>query len=131
MLPMRRVGTGHDVSARARVQREVDEYVIELDVAEFKSDELSIETLGPSLTVRGDQHELIGDEGKPFRVRERLEESFRLPDDADTHRISSLRKGGVLEIRAPRLTLEAHPLQIAHNEGHVLNPDAEPCREGW
>ena len=127
MPAMRVVGTGHDLSERARVRQEPDEYVIELDVAEFSGDELSIEALGSCITVRGDQHELPGDDGKAFRIHERLEESFRLPDDADAEQVTVYHTNRALEIHAPRLSLEAHRLPITHNHRHILNPDAEPC----
>lgn len=58
MPAMRVVGTGHELSERARLRREPDEYVIELDVAGFSGDELSIEALGPTIILRGDQREL-------------------------------------------------------------------------
>jgi len=127
MPAMRVVGTGHELSERARVRREPDEYVIELDVAGFSGDELSIEALGPTIILRGDQRELPGDHGKAFRLHERLEESFRLPDDADAERITVVHTNRVLELRAPRLKLESRIVPIARVRSHILNPDAEPC----
>jgi HSP20 family molecular chaperone IbpA len=127
MPAMRVVGTGHQLSERAHVQRDPDEYVIELDVADFSDHELSIEALGPCITVRGDQRELPGDDGKAFRIHERLEESFRLPDDADVERIMVYHKRRALEIHAPRTRLEPRRLPIVRASHHLLNPDAEPC----
>jgi HSP20 family molecular chaperone IbpA len=124
---MRVVGTGHQLSERARVRRDPDEYVIELDVSDFSDHELSIEALGPSITVRGDQRQLPGDEGKPFRIHERLEESFRLPDDADLAQIAVYHKHHALEIHAPRTRLEPRRLPIVRVPQHLLNPDAEAC----
>jgi HSP20 family molecular chaperone IbpA len=126
MPAMRVVGTGHQLSERARVRRDPDEYVIELDVSDFKGDELSIEALGLCITVRGDQRELPADEGQAFRIHERLEESFRLPDDADTERITVMHKHRSLEIHTPRKKLEPRPLPIRREPYHLLNPDAEP-----
>ena len=127
MPAMRVVGTGHELPGRARVRREPDEYVIELDVAVFSDDELSIEALGPTIILRGDQRELPGDHGKPFRLHDRLEESFRLPDDADSERITVVHTNRVLELRAPRVKLESRIVPIARVRSHILNPDAEPC----
>jgi HSP20 family molecular chaperone IbpA len=127
MPAMRVVGTGHQLSERARVRRDPDEYVIELDVSDFKDDELSIEALGLCITVRGDQREMPGDEGQAFRIHERLEESFRLPDDTDAERITVTHKHRALEIHAPRTKLEPRPLPIRRESYHLLNPDAEPC----
>ena len=125
MPAMRVVGTGHELSERARVRREPDEYVIELDVAGFSDDELSIEALGPTIILRGDQRELPGDHGKAFRLHERLEESFRLPEDSDLDDIHVFYKHGVLEIRVPRIPLTSHRLPIEQRPSSVLNPDAE------
>ncbi|MGZ8716101.1 MAG: Hsp20/alpha crystallin family protein [Gaiellaceae bacterium] len=127
MPAMRVVGTGHQLSERAHVRREPNEYVIELDVSDFSDDELSIEALGPCITVRGDQREAPGDEGKAFRIHERLEESFRLPDDADVERITVFHTHRALEIHAPRTTLEPRRLPILRVPHHLLNADAEPC----
>ncbi len=127
MPAMRVVGTGHQLSERARVRRDPDAYVIELDVSDFRDDELSIEALGLCITVRGDQRELPGDEGKAFRIHERLEESFRLPDDADPERITVHHKQRALEINAPRLGLEPRRIPIERAPQHILNPAAEPC----
>ena len=127
MPAMRVVGSGHQLSEHARVRRDPGEYVIELDVSDFGADELSVEALGPCITVRGDQRELPGDDGKALRIHERLEESFRLPDDADTERITVSYDRGALAIRAPRLHVEARTLPIEHAPHHLLNPDAEPC----
>jgi HSP20 family molecular chaperone IbpA len=127
MPAMRVVGTGHELSERARVRREPGEYVIELDVTGFSDEELSIEALGPAITLRGDQRALPGDNGKALRLHERLEESFRLPDDADAARITVVHTNRVLELRAPRLKLESRIVPIARGRDHILNPNAEPC----
>lgn len=127
MPAMRVVGTGHQLSEHAHVRRDPSEYVIELDVSDFSEQELSIEALGPCLTVRGDQLELPGDDGKAFRIHERLEESFRLPDDADVERITVFYTHRALEIHAPRTKLEARRLPILGVPHHLVNPDAEPC----
>ena len=127
MPAMRVVGTGHQLSEHAHVRRDPAEYVIELDVSDFSEHELSIEALGPCITVRGDQREVPGDEGKAFRIHERLEESFRLPDDADVERITVFHTHRALEIHAPRTTLEPRRLPILRVPHHFLNPDADPC----
>ncbi len=127
MPAMRVVGTGHQPSERARVRREPDEYVIELDVSDFKLDELSVDALGPCISVHGDQCELPGDEDRAFRLHERLEESFRLPDDADAERTTVVYKHRALEIHAPRKHVELRPLPIRREFQQLLNPDAEPC----
>jgi HSP20 family molecular chaperone IbpA len=126
MPAMRAVGAGHQLSPRAQVRRDAKEYVIRLDVSDFTEQELSIETVGPCVTVRGDQAETAADDGKPFRLHERLEESFRLPDDADPTRIRAFHRHHALEIHTPRTRLEPRPVPIEHVPSWVINPDAQP-----
>jgi HSP20 family molecular chaperone IbpA len=126
MAAMRAVGNGHQLPPHAHVREESDEYLIELDVSDFTESELAIEALGPQLTVRGDQLETMEDDRKAFRLHERLEESFRLPDDADADQIKVFYKHGTLEIHAPRTRLEPRRLPIEH-PSYLVNPNAEPC----
>jgi HSP20 family molecular chaperone IbpA len=99
--------------------------VIELDVSDFTKAELCVEALGPRITIRGDQVETPGDEGKAFRIHERLEESFRLPDDADHDDVHVYFKHGVLELRVRRLGLVPRRLPIERRRsGVLLDPDA-------
>src|SRR5688572_8151047 len=74
MPAMRAVGAGHRLPARAKVRGDSREYLIELDVSNFLESELTVEALGPMLTVRGDQVAIKEDEGLAFRLHERLEE---------------------------------------------------------
>jgi len=124
---MRTVGTGHPFSPHVQVRRDTGEYVIELDVSDFTEQELSIEAVGPCITVRGDQLERPEDDGKPFRLHERLEESFRLPDDADPDRVKAFYKHRALQIHAPRKHVEPRRVPIECAPSYVINPDAEPC----
>ncbi len=126
MAVMRAVGNGHRLPTHAHVREEPGTYVIALDVADFAESELSVEALGPQVTVRGDQLETIEDDGKAFRLHEQLRETFRLPDDAAVDQVKVLYRHGTLEIRAPRTPLEPRPLPIKHRSS-LINPDAEPC----
>lgn len=126
MAAMRAVGDGHQLPAHANVREEPSRYVIELDVADFTEGELTVEATGPRLTVCGDQVESAGDNGKPFRLRERLEESFRLPDDADVDRVAVFYEHGTLVIHAPRIPLVPRRLPIEH-PSLTVDPDAPPC----
>ena len=125
MAAMRTVGYRLQLPAHARVRETSEEYVVELDVSDFTRSELSVEALGPQVTIRGDQVEGRADEGKAFRLHERFEESFRLPDDADPNAISVFHKHGTLEIHVKRLLLEPRRLRIERSRsGFVLDPDA-------
>jgi HSP20 family molecular chaperone IbpA len=126
MAAMQVVGNGHQLPAHANVREHQDEYVIDLDVADFTETELAVELLGPRLTVRGEQIATREDDGQAFRLHERLEETFRLPDDAVLEELKVVFKHGQLEIRAPRAHLEPRRLQIEH-PARGVNPDAEPC----
>jgi HSP20 family molecular chaperone IbpA len=126
MAAMQAVGNGHQLPAHANVREQQGEYVIELDVADFTEPELTVELLGPRLTIRGDQVEAGEDNGKAFRLRERLEETFRLPDDAVLDDLRVFFKHGQLEIHAPRVHLEPRRLELEH-PAFGVNPDAEPC----
>ena len=123
MSAMRAVGY-HQLPPHARVRETELEYVIELDVADFTQAELSVEARGPVLAVRGDQAEVPGDEGKPFRIHERLEESFRLPDDVDLDAIEIVYKHGILEIRVARIPLATRRIRIERRRSGLINPDA-------
>lgn len=127
MAPMRAVGSGHQRSAHANVRADSREYVIELDVSDFLESELEVEAAGLRITVRGDQVQEPGDYTAALRLHERLEESFRLPDDADADLIKVFYTHGTLEIHAPRSRLEPRAVPIEHRSPYAGNPDAVPC----
>lgn len=124
MAAMRTVGF-HQLPAHARVRTTDREYVVELDVADFGIDELVVDAAGPLVTVRAEQRETEADRGVPFRLREQLEEHFKLPEDAELESLSALYRGGVLEIRATRAPLRHRRVPIAHRRAGLLDPDAE------
>src|SRR5512134_2404097 len=101
MSVMRTVGTGHRLPARATVRDDGDEYVIELDVSDFLVTELAVDVVGQRVTVHGDQVQEPGDDNVALRLHERLEESFRLPDDADADQLKVFHAHGALEIHVP------------------------------
>lgn len=124
MAVMRAVGY-HSLPPHARVRTTETEYVVELDVADFTGAELTVEALGPVVTVRGDQIETEADAGQPFRIRERLEETFRLPDDVDLSTLEGFQKHGVLELHVTRTQLVPRILALCAGRTDVFNPDAE------
>lgn len=125
MAFMRTVGNGHQRPAHAAVREDKGEYLIELDLTDFTRSELAVEAFGRRLTVRGDQVETDDDDGKAFRLHERLEETFLLPDDTLVDQIKVFFKHGKLEIHAPRTPLEPRQLRIEHP--YAFNPNAEAC----
>jgi HSP20 family molecular chaperone IbpA len=123
MVAMRTVGR-HRLPVQARIQETDAQYAIELDVGDFTNTELSVEAVGPVLTIRGHQAE-AGGEAKPFRLRKHLEESFRLPDDAALDRIRVFYRHGVLEFRVERAPCAPRRLLIERHRSGLLDPDAE------
>ena len=123
MAVMRAVGY-HPLPPHARVRATEAQYIVELDVADFTVDELVIEMLGPVVFVRGEQLETEADEGLPFRIRERLEETFRLPDDVELETVVATYHHGVLEIRVDHAPLVLREIAIEQPPGPLLNPDA-------
>lgn len=128
MAVMRSAGTGHRPPGRANARDDGDEYVIELDVSDFLESELAVDVVGLRVTVRGDQaQEPHDDDDGALRLHERLEESFRLPDDADADAMKVFHVHGALEIHVPHTTLGPRRVPIEHRSPFAGNPDAGPC----
>jgi HSP20 family molecular chaperone IbpA len=135
MATMLAVGNGHPARAPAHAAARRDDggYVVELDVSDFSARELSVETLGRRVCVRGDQGNGVEDADDPFRLHKhpfrlhkRLEVWFRLPDDADAGAIHVVYRGGTLEISAPRTRLVPRVLAVERRSCRI-NPAAEAC----
>jgi len=126
MTAMRIAGHMHALPANAHVRELPDNYLIELDVADFTEAELSVELLGPQLTIRGEQLGIPEEAATAFRFHERLEESFRLPDDADVNGVVASYRHGTLEIDVPRSALTPRSVPIERPAFH-FDPDAEAC----
>jgi HSP20 family protein len=123
---IRTVGSRPAPPAYARLRTTAWEYIVELEVPDFAKAELTVEAVGAVVFVRGDQAETEADEGKAFRLHERFEESFRLPDDADLDRIQVTYKHGMLVFRVPRIEVKPRRLPIERaRSGWVLGTDAE------
>lgn len=95
------------------VREEEAEYVVELDVSDFSERELSVQAVGPVITVRG-VHKDAGEAYAAFRVQERLDETFRFPDDADLAGLAACYRHGTLELSAPRVLVPRRFVPIAH-----------------
>jgi HSP20 family molecular chaperone IbpA len=126
MGAMRMIGSGRSPRPHGYVRQTPVDYVVELDVADFAASELSVEVVGPVVTVRGNQVSTGGDDRVPFRLHERLEESFRLPDDADASVLKVAHRDGTLELRTPRKRLVPRVVRVERPR-RLVNPAAEPC----
>jgi len=127
MAAMRMVGNGRQLPAHAHVTETPEKYAIELDVSDFTQPELTAELIGWELWVRGDQLEDEADNGVAFRLHERLEESFRLPADADVDALKVFYAHGSLEIHAPKKRLVPRAVRIERKPVHLINPEAAAC----
>lgn len=127
MAVMRSVVGSHAPPSHANVHETDCQYVVKLDVADFSRDELTVELLGPCLTVRGEQRPVAAEDNGPFRLRERLEETFRLPDDVDLDALRVSHAHGWLEIRAPKKPLRTRIVPVETTHAVTGNPDAVPC----
>jgi HSP20 family molecular chaperone IbpA len=107
---MKVVATGHPSRRRVSVREKPAEYVVAMDVADFARDELMVEAAGHVVTVRGDHG--ASDDAEPFVLHERLDESFRLPDDASSERVSAVYRRGALEIHAGRRRLTRRTVPV-------------------
>lgn len=94
------------------------EYVVTLDVKGYALDDLRVEIENHEVTVLGkawDRH---------------LDESFRLPRDADVEWLRAFHEPGSLELRVPRLHTgeeQRRPVHIEVRRRVLQNPDATPC----
>jgi HSP20 family molecular chaperone IbpA len=127
MAPMQTVGNGHVPTSRARLREQEGRYVVELDVSDFTESELAVVLVGRTVTVRGEQIETPVDEGRAFRLRERLEESFRLPEDVDADQTKVFHRRGTLEIQVPKAAPRSRRLPITARPTCLIDPGAEPC----
>lgn len=111
MTSLEAVAGSRPSSRRLSVREAPAEYVIALDVADFTQHELTVEATGPLIAVTGESLE-SDDDLEPFSLRERLEELFRLPDDADPDRIRATYRRGTLEIHVRRRSLRRQGIPI-------------------
>jgi HSP20 family protein len=118
------------LSPSVTVNETETEYLVVLDVSDFTREELTVELDGDEVTVVGEQRVSAEDAEVPFRLHERLEESFRLPEDADSEWVAALYEHGMLELRAPKLGSRLsgrRAIEIKQKNHVLLDPEATPC----
>ena len=94
-----------------------EEWVIELEVPGYEEKELSLEVSDHALTVKGTREHVTEEKEKSFRLHERLEREFErtfaLPATVDMDHVTAKFEKGVLEVRAPKLSVpEARTIEI-------------------
>jgi HSP20 family molecular chaperone IbpA len=101
----------HTYPPHGKVVEKTDEYVVELNVAEFTENEIAVSVDGDVVTVTGNQ---VRSPDEWLSLSERLEESFRLPLDANAEALRVQFDEGTLELHIPR-------------HRFAVKPDATPC----
>jgi HSP20 family protein len=83
------------------------EFVVELEIPGFDTNELSLDLSDHTLTVKGARAEHRDEAEKTFRMQERLERTFErtfpLPAEVDADGITASFEQGVLKVHAPKL----------------------------
>jgi len=98
------------------------EYVSHLPLPGFRADDLDVEVVDHTVTVRGDRTR--ADVGE-FRPHDRLEEWLELPCDSDPDALTASYERGRLELQAPRFRDGCPPARrVAIRRTFALNPDA-------
>lgn len=124
MAAMRTMGLAPVLPPNARVDQLKDEYVVHLPVPGFALEELEIDLAGRVVTVCGDQMQTRVDAG-PFRLHERLEERFELPEDVDAARVNASYAHGQIELHAPRTNgVTTTPRKVPLGRRFAVNADA-------
>lgn len=124
MTAMRTMGLAPVLPPESTVEQSAKEYVVHLRVPGFAQEELEVQIAGRFVTVRGDQTQTTID-NRPFRLHERLEESFQLPPDVDAERITATFAHGALELHAPRIRDgRGKPRKVPIGRRTAVNPDA-------
>ena len=96
----------------ADVYETPEEYVVELEVPGFDEKELGIEISDHTLTIGASHTESEEEDGKSYRLRERLDRTFErrfvLPAEVDTEHLEADFTKGVLKVHAPKLAAAEH-----------------------
>jgi HSP20 family protein len=91
------------------------ELVVELDVPGFDEQELQLEVIDSTLTVKGEKTEEKEEQDRTFHLHERIEKhferSFKLPIEADLENVRAQFRTGVLAVHVPKVA-DAKPRQV-------------------
>lgn len=91
------------------------EFVVELEVPGYEENDLSVELVDHTLTVRGTREEDTERKDKTLRLHERLESfferRFELPLETDGEHVKAAYGKGVLTLHVPK-TAESKPRKV-------------------
>ncbi len=98
------------------VHEDEDGYTVQVDLPGVNPEDVKVQLVGDTLTIKGERREK-GDEkhGRVHRIERvtgSFERTFRLGAPVDAGKVKAAYKGGVLEVRVPKLE-EARTREIA------------------
>jgi HSP20 family molecular chaperone IbpA len=125
MSAMATIGPRRPVPPHAYVSEDPAGYVIQFDVSDFAPNELAVDVIGSHVVVTAEQPEHDEDAGKPFALHERIEESLRLPEDADPDYVRAIYNAGTLELHARRRRQTRHHVSIERT--YLVDPTPKGC----
>ena len=125
MSAIRTMGLAPTLPAGASVAKMPREYLVSLAITGFARPELEVELTDHTITIRGDQHRARADAGS-FRLHEKIEESFELPADVETDRVTATFGCGLLEIHAPRTSSRTVKRMVPITRARTWSCDAAP-----
>jgi HSP20 family protein len=109
------LGVAPALTPAADIYERGDEYVVELEVPGYDEQDLDIEVIDHTLTVKGARREETEKKENDLRLHERLESSFErsfvLPAEVDSPHLKAMYGKGVLTLHLPK-AVKAEPLKI-------------------
>ena len=111
MGTFRVVRNGAPPPRRIVLREELHEYTVEVDVSDFGQAELEVDVVGQEVTVRCVRDRATRSSAA-LALHERLEETFRLPDDAEAARLRAVWRDGTLVLTARRQPLTTHRMVV-------------------
>ncbi|XP_066998230.1 alpha-crystallin A chain [Anabrus simplex] len=97
-------------SGTSNIQNTQDGFKVNLDVQQFKPDEISVKMVGNSVVVEGKHDERQDEHGF---ISRQFQRRYVLPEDVDAENVvSKLSSDGILSIQAPKKSLKP----VAANE---------------
>jgi HSP20 family protein len=96
------------------------DYVVELEVPGFDTDDLAVEVSDHTLVVKGEHEEDAEKTGREMLLHERLERRFErrfeLPREVDADKVVAECEKGVLTLHVPKTGTKATPRKVTIKE---------------
>lgn len=119
-------------SGVSQIQNDKEGFKVNLDVQQFKPDEITVKTVNNFIIVEGKHEERQDEHGF---ISRQFQRRYKLPDDAEADTVvSELSSDGVLTIYAPKKQLPPSSgeriVPIAHTKVPALKADKSKGEEG-